>query len=314
MSEPVQRAEREAMQWLLRLQADPAQAASIAFAHWHDAAPEHQRAWRALQDGLGAALQGLRATPQAASDGGELRRLLVRGPSRRRFIGRALAWTGVGWLGLHHWQTRADWTSAVAQRRSVNLADGTELLLDADSRVRFAPARRALTLLQGAVIAQVPEQGAPAFSACCEAGVVQAPQGVATRFMLRRHADSGTVAALQGGVAVAAANGARAWLPEGAAARYGAFGIERLDSAQAQAAPLWREGRLQVLDAPLADVAEALAPYMPGILRVSAEAGALRVQGVFALDRPQEAWTLLATILPVRVTRYGGWLTLVEHA
>lgn len=318
MSRAAQRAEREAMQWLLRLQADPGEAGRGAFDHWHAAAPEHQRAWRALQDGLAATLQGLHANPQAAADGGALRRLLVRGASRRRFVGRALAWSGVGlgvgWLGARQWQMRADWTSAVAQRRAIQLADGTELLLDADSRVRYAPDSRALTLLQGALIAQVAAHGSPAFSACCEAGAVHVPQDIGARFMLRRHADGATAAALRAGVQLVAANGARAWLSEGEAARFGAFGIEPLDSAQARTAALWREGRLHVLDAPLAEVAEALAPYIPGILRLTPEAAALRVQGVFALDRPQEAWAALAAILPLRITRYGGWLTLVEHA
>ena len=53
---------------------------------------------------------------------------------------------------------------------------------------------------------------------------------------------------------------------------------------------------------------------MPGTLHVTAGAAALRVQGVFSLDRPEQAWAALAATLPLKISRYGGWLTWVDVA
>ena len=43
-------------------------------------------------------------------------------------------------------------------------------------------------------------------------------------------------------------------------------------------------------------------------------AAVLRVQGVFSLDRPEQAWAALAATLRLKITRYGGWLTWVDQA
>ena len=61
-------------------------------------------------------------------------------------------------------------------------------------------------------------------------------------------------------------------------------------------------------------LAAGFAAYMPGALHLSERAAILRVQGVFSLDRPEQAWAALAATLRLKITRYGGWLTWVDQA
>ncbi|MDT4829116.1 hypothetical protein FQZ97_625300 [compost metagenome] len=59
---------------------------------------------------------------------------------------------------------------------------------------------------------------------------------------------------------------------------------------------------------------EALRPYHRGLIRVAPAVRPLRVQGVYPLDDPERALTALAETLPIRVSHYGPWLTLIDAA
>jgi len=121
-------------------------------------------------------------------------------------------------------------------------------------------------------------------------------------------------AVLEHTVRVRTRNGATEQLAQGQAAAYGATGIHRLEGTPANALAAWEAGRIDVLDASLEEVASALRPYMRATLHVSDAAGRLRVQGVFSLDRPDEAWAALAATLPLRIDHYGGLLMWVDRA
>ena len=61
-------------------------------------------------------------------------------------------------------------------------------------------------------------------------------------------------------------------------------------------------------------IRDRLRAYQPGVIRLSPQAAALRVFGVFPLDAPDAALRALGETLPIRVRRYGPWLTLVDAA
>lgn len=311
-------ADRQAVQWMVLLSSGSASAADQAqFQRWREAAPAHALAWQALQAGIGMPLQALRAAGLSAADGAPVRDLLARGPSRRQFLGKTLALAGVGigsaWLGDRLWRDRSDWSTATAQRLSIDLEDGSRLLLNACSKVRleFTGAVRRVRLLQGALVASVAPEAERPFGVTTEDGTAWAR---GTEYMVRKESDHSVAAVLQHEVRVSNRSGQQLDLPQGQAARYDAAGIQQLDADSAATLAAWRQGRLDVLDAPLAQVADALRPYMPGALHVSDRAAALRVQGVFSLDRPEQAWAALAATLPLKVARYGGWLTWVDLA
>lgn len=310
--------DRQAVQWMVRLCSGAATTEDQSrFRQWCEAAPAHALAWQALQTSIGAPLQALRATGQPCADGSPLRDLLARGPSRRQFLGKTLALAGVGvgsaWLGSRLWQARGDLGTGIAQRLSIALDDGSRLDLDARTQVRleFDADVRRVRLLRGALVAAVAPDPRRPFGVTTEDGTAWAR---GTEYMVRKEADHSLAAVLVHEVRIDSRSGQQLDLGQGQAARYGAAGIETLDAASAAALAAWREGRLDVLDAPLATVADALRPYMRGALHLSGRAAALRVQGVFSLDHPDQAWAALAASLPLRVTRYGGWLTWVDVA
>lgn len=311
-------ANHQAIQWMVRLSSGSASAADQAqFQQWRDAAPAHARAWQTLQAGIGAPLQALRAAGLSAADATPIRDLLARGPSRRRFLGKTLMLAGAGvgsaWLGARLWRDRSDWSTTTAQRLAMDLEDGSRLLLDACSKVRleFTDAVRRVRLLQGALVASVAPDTDRPFGVTTEDGTAWAR---GTEYMVRKETDHSVAAVLQHEIRLSSRSGQQLDLTEGQAARYDTAGIARLDAASARALTAWRQGRLDVLDASLAQVADALRPYMPGTLHVTAGAAALRVQGVFSLDRPEQAWAALAATLPLKISRYGGWLTWVDVA
>ncbi|WP_454673194.1 FecR family protein [Achromobacter pestifer] len=313
--------DRQAVQWMLRLNAGNTDAAEqLRFQQWREADPAHAQAWTLLQESVAGPLQALRTlgaahTQDAAS--AALRGILVRGPSRRLFLGKTLtlaaAATGAGWIGARQWQQRGDLVTGTAERRTVQLDDGSRLQLNADSRIRleFNSAVRRVRLLQGAVIATVtPDESRP-FGVSTNDGTAWA---LGTRYMVRKEAEQSVAAVLEHTVRVRSRSGATEQLVEGQAAAYDANGIRRLDGMPATALAAWEAGRIDVLDASLEDVAAALRPYMRGTLHLTTAAARLRVQGVFSLDRPDEAWAALAATLPLRINRYGGLLTWVDHA
>lgn len=313
--------DRQAVQWMLRLTAGDADAAEqLRFQQWRQADPAHAQAWATLQESVAGPLQALRAlgatqTPDSA--GAALRGMLVRGPSRRLFLGKTLALTGVAvgasWLGAQQWQQRGDLVTGTAERRTLALDDGSQLQLNADSRIRleFTSAVRRVRLLHGALIAAVAPDEARPFGVSTDDGTAWA---LGTRYMVQKESDHSVAAVLEHTVRVRTRNGATEQLAQGQAAAYGAAGIHRLEGTPANALAAWEAGRIDVLDASLEEVASALRPYMRATLHVSDAAGRLRVQGVFSLDRPDEAWAALAATLPLRIDHYGGLLTWVDRA
>ena len=73
------------------------------------------------------------------------------------------------------------------------------------------------------------------------------------------------------------------------------------------------DGMFSAIDEPLETLVEALRPYHSGLIRVSADVRQLRVQGVFALDRPDQALDAMAQTLPLRIERYSPWLVLISR-
>ena len=69
---------------------------------------------------------------------------------------------------------------------------------------------------------------------------------------------------------------------------------------------------IELHDEPLSSLIDALRPYQTGVLRISPEAARLRVFGVFALDNTAHTLSALAQTLPLKVTRYGPWLTVID--
>lgn len=312
---PLDREAEEAIAWMVRLRAGAPDARLQArFDAWRDGDPARRRAWEHLQARLGAPYDTLRRLDrQLAHD------LLAPPALGRRDVLRGIAGLGLAggalWLGLRSAPGRAvfaDLRSATGERRRVTLADGSQLDLNAGSAVdvAFEAGQRLLLLRRGELVVRVAADPSRPFVVRSAQGDVRA---LGTRFLVRQEADATHVAVLEHAVRARLPGGEALELHEGQSARLHAGAIERLAGDPRRAAA-WLDGRLDVLDEPLEAVVDALRPYRRGLVRVAPQVRGLRVQGVFPLDDSDRALTALAETLPIRVERYGPWLTLIEPA
>lgn len=313
-------ANRAAVDWLLRLESIPGGSPQHqAFERWLRADPEHTSAWQRVNTLLSTPMAALqeaeRRSPgqlKVASD--SLRSL--PSPSRRSALGGGLALLlGLTVAGVTNRITPltgllADQRTATGERRTLTLADGSRLSLNARTVVDilFDSLQRRVILREGAVQVDVAHDPARPFVIDCGDGTVRA---LGTRFMVRKD-DAGSLASVQQhSVLLTNRVGRQQTIEAGQVYAFTGQDIE-------MQAPSWRsridwiEGRIDVRNEPLGQLIEALRPYRAGLLRVSPEAARLRVYGVFPLDDSERTLLSLAETLPVQVTRHGFWLTTVD--
>lgn len=306
-------AAEQAIAWMVRLRSGQDEARQQAlFQQWLGQSPAHAAAWEQLQRGLGRHYDVVRRAP------GTLRDTLLQPEAARRDVLRGLVGLGLLggglWLGAHSEGGRtlmAGLRTGTGERRSLTLGDGSRLLLNAGSVADFdlSAERRLLRLYRGALVVQVAADPTRPFIVRTAQGDIRA---LGTRFLVEQLGDDSTrVVVLEHAVRVSLPDGATRDLAEGQAALLHARQIEPLPAGQAYRAD-WTEGRLSVLDEPLSSLIDAVRPYRAGFIRVSPQVRDLRVQGVFPLDDSERTLAALADTLPIRVKRYGPWLTLIE--
>ena len=312
----------QAVEWEVRLREGQAAAVSIDddalrdFARWYAASASHAQAWDALQERLarlggrtGATLSG--GGPDAAMAAA------LRAPSdeRRRALRAAfgLLVVGVG-AGYHQLGLDADWRGAIGQRGRATLADGTAMAYDADSRIYLqsgtgAAGTASLHLQRGQLLLTPGTAGANApLTVATAHGVVQADGAEFTVGRLRGR----SVVAVRSGSAMVRPDGHAALrLQAGQACHFNRDGARASDLSFA-AVSGWTRG-VHVADrAPLAELLDVFGRYRSGMLRASESAAERLVSGVFRLHDIDAALRQLAEALPVTVTRYGPYLTVLR--
>lgn len=317
MNQPaLSRAGEEAIGWMVRLRAAaPDAQLQAGFAAWLASDPVHDAAWRQLQQGLGGHYETLRGFELRAP--GQAREVLLQPDTSRRDVLRGLA--GLGLFGGGLWLAGrsqpgqallADLHTGTGERRVYSLVDGSQLSLNAGSAIDldFSVSQRLLRLRYGELVVQVAADPARPFIVRSAQGEVRA---LGTRFLVRQEEQATRVLVLEHAVRLSLPNGATHDLQEGQAALLHARHIERLGRDERHRAD-WLQGQLSVLDEPLEAVVEALRPYRSGLIRVAPAVRGLRVQGVYPLDNPGRTLTALGETLPIRISHYGPWLTLID--
>lgn len=308
-------AQRQARQWLLRLNDAGGDAWLGAFQAWLAADPQHALAYAEV-DALWQA-SALPAQRLAAEEGDALGALLAAmdrpAPRRVQTNHRRWAyplasaaclllmlWAG-GWWSPGHWLTdlSADYVSAPGEVREITLGDGSRLTLDADSAVAVSldGVQRRIDLLRGAASFAVKHLPKPF--------VVRAGEGEArvlgTEFEVRRLGEQTRVTVAEGRVSVRGSHAVG--MPEvvlGAGERVSIDGTRLGDAqpADAQAALAWRQGWLTFYRAPLGEVLERLGTYYPGrIVLLDSELAQRRVSGSFRSADPQAALDSLQAVV-----------------
>nr|WP_315399605.1 FecR domain-containing protein [uncultured Duganella sp.] len=300
-----------AILWSVKLDyGEPSPKTRARFQHWLAADPLHALAWQrvaTLAPALAAVPPALARDTLAAAERQHLRH------SERRRHGLALLSLG-GLAALLGWQRRddlgwqrlaADASTAVGERRTLRLDDGSAIVLNTDSAVDldFTAARRAIILRRGEIMvttgADAPARIKRPFWVDTPAGAMRA---LGTRFVVRLDGDGGRarVGVRQGAVELHPAGAATALVRAGQAAwlaQDGATPAAPCAFAEDGFADGVIAGQRMRLDVLLRE----LARYRRGQVSCAPEVAHLPVSGVFHVADTDRVLRFLAQTLNLRV-------------
>lgn len=292
----------------MRLHEDNGAARRAQWQRWHDADPEHARAWLRAEQLL--ALSG--QVPPALAHGA-LQRPAAPG---RRAVLRSVAALFVaplgGWLVWRLYDDAA-WDAsvrtAVGERRRNVLEDGSVLQLDTDSAVdiAFDDRQRLLRLRRGQVLVDTaPDRRQPArpFRVATPHGTLQA---LGTRFSVRLFADDALLVVLQGAVRIEV-DALQRRVDAGQQLRWNRQSLPAPQAARV-GTDAWTHGMLVADALPLQQLVQELGRYHLRWLRVDPALAALPVSGAYPLDDLDRSLSMLAATYGVQVRR-GLWIQL----
>ncbi len=305
-------AERQASEWIARLNADDVSAQDRArFEAWQAAHPMHARAYEALLatwDQFTAARPVVRAVSFAQSMS-----QAASPPRRRRWVfaaaaGAALAAVAIGWLRSDRLALDTTFRTVSGEHAAISLPDGSSLDLNSDSlaRVDYSERTRVIHLDRGEAFFRVAHDVHRPFWVVGGGSWVRA---VGTEFDVYLRPVDVQVTVSEGTVKVGAVGSLADGVPSDEVLRRAAVWVltagEQADLSGAETAmrllsPValarsisWRDGTLYFENQPLSDVIEELGRYTPLQVVVSDEAlRRLPVGGTFQAS-PQGTEALL---------------------
>lgn len=213
--------------------------------------------------------------------------------------------------GLNPWApvVGVEYASGRGEVREVQLADGSSMVLDADSRavVRFADDGRTIELERGRALFDVAHDASRPFAVSAGGARVVA---LGTRFDVNLAADGLIVTLLDGRVRV----GEETLSPgQQYVARQGEA-IVRTIGAASENAVAWREGLISFDDQPLSEAAAVMNRYSEEqILIADAAVNAIRVSGQFRAGETERFADTLAEMHDLRVVRRENRVELVRR-
>lgn len=323
---------RQAALWLVRLHDAHVSAADLAAcARWRAAHPDHEHAWQRAER-IGSKLNGL--------PGGIALQSLGRGNrmERRAVLKTLLLFMTLpaGYATYQAARHTLPWELWVAglrtttgERRTVTLADGSELILNTNSAVdvRFDAGQRLLILHAGEILVQTARD--PLVQKEAATGrpfVVRTRQGniraLGTRFIVSAadtHPDptpATSVTVLEHAVEIRPAidAGQARVFEAGRQVSFTASTIAAPQPADPYAAA-WVQGRLVVNAMRLDDFLAQLSRYRRALLRCEPQIAGLRISGAFQLDNIDGILDALPDTLPVAVLyRSRYWVTVIPAA
>ncbi len=316
---------REAAEWRVRLDdpSDPGERA--AFERWRAIHPEHERAWRSIAATWDAFTPVARAGTRRAleqtfdEERRERRRWLRHGTATLALL---VALVPAGWLagGLPPpAHLLADHHTAIGERRTIALPDGSRLVLNTATAVDidFDEGRRLVRLHAGALHIDVEPDPSRPFLVRTIEGEARA---LGTRFMVERREEAArrvtrvTVEESRVELCNRVAQYDCLELEPDEQATASTGGLTPPEAVEAAAATAWMNGHLVADDRPLTAVLDTLARHHRGLMQVDTGGLAdLRVAGVLPLDDIHRALDALAASQPIRVTRFTPWVIRVSR-
>ncbi|WP_066415189.1 FecR domain-containing protein [Bordetella ansorpii] len=312
---------QQAISWYVRMASGTQSAQDEqAFDQWHQAHPDHARAWRYMQEMGGRLRNGAQMlTPGVAHV--TLQRAATAGGRRRALKALALvgaggtAWYLVQQPALRHMPfgyLLADVRTGKGEQRTLTLEDGTRVMLNTASAidVRFDARQRRILLHAGEILLTTGRDAAGRPFEVVTAEGTLTPVG--TRFVVRHEAGEGadastTLAVIEGAVDVRPHDGpaASARVQAGQQLRFTRGGMAP-QSAVDEASLAWMDGTFVAEGMRLDQFLAQLSHYRPGVLRWSDEVAGLRITGSWPLRGEHATDAILESMqrrLPVKVSR-----------
>lgn len=322
----------QAIAWYVRLASGTAPArAETEFACWHDAHPDHVRAWARMQN-MRHCLHGEQGGPGVSR--AQMTPTLLSFFKRRRALKRL---AGLGTLGASLWvaEARLPWRRQLAMassdvrtpvgaRRTMVLPDGTRLDLNTATAVdlRLDAHERRVILRAGEILVATHKDvaGRPFVVATRDGDLV--PLG--TRFTVRSVETPGQddftrLLVVDGAVAVRARDASaaeRVRVDAGQQVRFTRRTVHAVTPANG-ALLAWIDGMFAAESMRLDVLLAELSRYRPGWIRCAPEVAPLRITGVWPLDGADPTDRVLDSIarrLPVRVHRFTPYIVTVAAA
>ncbi|WP_260957052.1 FecR family protein [Pseudomonas citri] len=304
----------QALDWLILLD-NPSDEQTRQFQAWLAADPRHGQAF--------ARAQAIWNGPQVMESARQLENARQRQAppkvtplSRLRSHWKPLATAAVLFLGLFnfsdlplHWQ--ADHLTVIGERQRLQLADGSQVLLNTDSAFSstFDEQRHVARLYKGEAFFEVPANDSLPLE--IDAGPVIAR--VSDTTLAVRYLDGvAQVQVQRGDVDLRASrNDAHVRLSAGESIRIGPDGFDRPARLDAVTDLAWVQGRLVFENRPLRQVLAELQRYYPGwIINRNEQLADLAVTGNYRLDAPLDVVRSLAHITSARVQEFPALVIL----
>ncbi len=300
----------QACLWVARLGADDAsQADHIECKKWRESSPQHEKAWQQVM-----ILQQQFTNIPDRHLGSKILRS-SRGNGRRQILTLAGLVLGVSALGLDPFSTFMDsglrYATAKGEIRHLQLADGTRLVMNTDSKinVQFDEHSRRILLHKGEVFIET-HSDARQFSVVSRDGILQ-PLG--TQFSIQQLDRHSRLNVFEGKVRITPTQ-----VPtqqKVISAGYGNdftalnthddFNVGLVDNA-------WIKSKLAVANMPITEFADQLSRYRLGILRVSPELSSLTITGTFSLEDTDRILEQLTEILPIKVRYLSPYIVTIH--
>lgn len=305
----VEDAEREASEWIARLQADDVSADDhTRFEEWRRANARHARAYDELM-GTWREFTSAGRTVRAVSFGNAMQ-TATRHPGKRYRAAIAAAVAVLAILVASWWQWRSPtFETDIGQQASITLSDGSKLNLNSNSavRVQYSDGARVIRLDRGEAFFAVAHDTSRPFWVVADRTWVRA---VGTAFNVYRRQGDVRVTVSEGRVKVAAdtplgdapSDAALAHLPasfldagQQADLRGPVTHMRALAAADVAREVSWRTGTAYFENRPLHEVVTELSRYTPLRIELSDRARDLPVGGTFQTN-PQGVETLLSML------------------
>lgn len=315
-NQPETQTEREAIAWFTRMNGKPSRAERRHFEDWRktpsnaDAYERIAGVWSSAGNiGISLTQEDKSAVAVHLKKIEEIRQRRRNGTTGGVVLSLLLMLGGSTWLWLEKpyvlQDLRADYVADRGVRRSINLQDGSKVLLDADSAmsVDITSDERRIKLLRGTAFFEVQPSSVPF--------IVDAANGhsrvLGTAFDVSVTEEGASVTLEHGSLEVSLSNGpAHVVLRPGENVAYGGHGLGTPSAVDVSEMMAWRDGRLVFNNMTLASVLSHIERNRQGrIMLIGGSLAERRISGSLALDDTDVALEAVQSIAGFSMQKLG---------